>query len=124
MIFASKTDVTANPSSNIYDEDKQNFTVNAKQPEFILKLKSNPSTGFSWFLREYDAKLISPVKHSFQQPVKELIGASGFELWTFRVKPAGFTVPQQTTIRMVYARPSQGNDNSTQLVFRVTTLGQ
>lgn len=109
---------------NVYDENKLNIMVMVKQPEFILKLKSNPTTGYTWFLREYDANLIAPVKHSYQQPVKELIGAAGFETWTFRVKSAGFNVPQQTTIRMVYARPWQGGDNSTQLVFRISTQGR
>lgn len=120
MIFAAKTTAP----ENIYEEDKQSISVAASQPEFTLKLKSNPTTGYSWYLREYNANIIAPVKHSFEQPTRELIGASGFELWTFKVKPAGFTVPQQTVIRMVYARPWQGNDSSTQLVFRVSTQGQ
>ncbi len=91
------------------------------QPVFVIQLKSNPTTGFLWFLREYDDHLITPIKHSFLPPSKKLMGAPGFELWTFRMKSAGFTVPQQTTIRMVYARPWQGSDSSTQLVFRVST---
>ena len=111
-------------SDNIYSEDKQNIAVIPHQPEFVLKLKSNPTTGYSWFLREYNASLISPVKHTFQHPSQKLIGAPGYELWTFRVKPAGFTVPQQTIIRMIYARPWQGADNSSQLVFRVTIQGK
>jgi len=95
--------------------------VSAGQPVFIVKLKSNPTTGYTWFLREYDTSLIMPVKHSYQAPQSNLIGSSSFELWTFRVKPAGFVVPQQTTMRMVYARPWQ-SEGSTQLVFRVTTV--
>ncbi|VVC76165.1 hypothetical protein AQUSIP_14700 [Aquicella siphonis] len=123
--FAGKTVTPADGGADyVYTEDKPNFTVTSGHPEFVLKLKSNPSTGYSWFLREYDANLISPVKHSFQQPAKNLIGAPGYELWTFRAKPGAFTVPQQTTIRMVYARPWSGSDNSTQLVFRVTTQGK
>ncbi len=98
-----------------------NILVTVKQPEFIIKLKSNPSTGYSWFLREYNANLIAPVKHTYEAGTKNLIGSSGFELWTFRVKPAGFTVPQQTVIRMIYTRPWEGSDTSTQMVFRVTT---
>ncbi len=97
--------------------------MTSSQPEFVIKLKSNPTTGYSWFLREYDNTIMTAVKHRFQPPTQALIGASGFELWTFRVKPAGFVVPQQTTIRMVYMRPWQGSDSSTQLVFRVTTTG-
>jgi len=120
----SNASSTSNAQDNVYDETKLNIMVNVKQPEFILKLKSNPTTGYSWFLREYDPNLIAPVRHSYQQPVKELIGSAGFETWMFRVKSAGFNVPQQTTIRMVYARPWQGNDNSTQLVFRISTQGR
>ena len=64
------------------------------------------------------------MKHVFDHPTKELIGASGFEEWTFKVKPGAFTVPQQTVIKMLYARPWQGDDNSTQLMFRVSIQGK
>lgn len=108
-------------ADNIYTEDKPNINITSKQPEFVLKLKSNPTTGYSWFLREYDANLISPIKHSFQAANNGLVGSSGFDFWTFKVKPAGFTVPQQTVIRMVYARPWATSDNPTQVVFRIST---
>lgn len=125
-LFASKAEpaVTSEKGANIYTEDKQNIVISASQPEFILKLKSNPTTGYSWYLREYDSAIITPVKHSFLPPTRMLIGASGFELWTFRVKPAGFSVPHQTAIRMVYARPWQSNDGATQSVFLITTQGK
>ncbi|RDI48738.1 hypothetical protein AQULUS_08980 [Aquicella lusitana] len=122
-IFASNNNKT-DQKNTVYTEDKQNITVDRAHPEFTIKLKSNPTTGYAWFLREYDANLISPVKHSFQKPEQNLMGAPGYEIWTFRVKPQGFLVPQQTTIRMIYARPWQGADSSTQLVFRVTTQGK
>jgi inhibitor of cysteine peptidase len=124
-IFAANTDTSSNAAANsIYTEDKLNIMVAPGQPEFTIKLKSNPSTGYSWFLREYDNTLITPVKHAFQQPTKGLIGAPGYETWVFRVKQAAFIVPQQTTIRMIYARPWQGSDSSTQTVFRVTIQGK
>lgn len=106
----------------IYTEEKTNFSIAANQPTFIIKLKSNPTTGYSWFLREYDDSLITPVKHSFEKVSEgNLMGAPGYELWTFTIKPAGFTVPQQTILRFVYTRPWQSNDGSTQLVFRIST---
>jgi len=122
MTFASQANQSVNMNdNNVYTESKTNITVTSSQPEFVLKLKSNPTTGYAWYLREYDKTLITAVKHNYQASAKNLIGASGFEFWTFRVKPAGFAVPQQTTIRMVYARPWQGSDNSTQVVFRIST---
>ena len=123
LMAAQATNLSVNNdnSINVFTNDKTNIVIAATQPVFILKLKSNPTTGYSWFLREYDASLISPLKHSFQAPDKKLIGASGFELWTFKLKPQAFVVPHQTMVRMVYMRPWQGTDNSTQVIFRVTT---
>lgn len=109
----------------VYDENKLIVSVSAEQPVFTLKLKSNPTTGYSWFLREYDTNLVTPIKHIFQQTepnTKKIIGAPTYELWTFRMKPAAFAFPQQTTIRLIYARPWEGTDNSTPITFTVMTL--
>lgn len=121
-VFAVKNQVTqADNDKYLYSQDKENIIVTADHPEFTLKLEANPSTGYSWLLREYDANLIQPVKRVFKKNDKKLLGAPGSEFWTFRVKPAGFVVPQLTTLRMVYARPWQGAESSTQLLFHVTT---
>jgi inhibitor of cysteine peptidase len=105
----------------IYRQEKQNIMVTAGQPEFTYQLKSNPTTGYAWFLREYNERLIIPLKHRFQAGEHPLMGTPGYELWTFKMKPAGFTVPQQTLIRLVYARPWQSDDSATQLILQVTT---
>ncbi|EKD55322.1 MAG: hypothetical protein ACD_60C00015G0030 [uncultured bacterium] len=108
--------------STSYTEKNLAFTVSENNPQFTIKLTSNPTTGYRWFLRNYDANLIQPVKHAFlAADNKKLIGAPGYEVWRFKVKPAGFSVPQQTIIRFVYARPFEMNDDAKQLVFNVTT---
>jgi inhibitor of cysteine peptidase len=109
------------PEPTIYTQDKPVAMVTSGQPEFIIQLKSNPTTGYSWFLRGYNSELIQPIKHQFQAPDTKLVGAPGFELWTFKVKAAGFVVPQQTLIRFVYARPWESAETATQLMFKVTT---
>lgn len=113
---------TSNAANNIYTEDKLNISLDPQHKEFVIKLKSNPTTGYSWFLREYNPNFIVPIKHSFQHGNEKMMGAPGYEFWTFRVKPSAFMVPHQLTIRFVYARPWQGADNSTQIIFRVTTM--
>lgn len=128
-VVTTATATLAKPSNTIplekvipvYTEAKQNILITTDNPQFIIQLKSNPTTGFSWFLREYDANLITPIKHHFIAAKTGLMGAPGYEVWTFNVKPAAFIVPQQTTIHFVYARPWQGADNSTQTIFHVTT---
>lgn len=108
--------------NSVYTEDKLNIFVDKKNSQFVIKLKSNPTTGYSWFLREYDASLITPLKHTFLKPEEKqtLMGAPGYELWTFRLKPAAFTIPQETIIRLVYAQPWH-SDGSTQMLFHVFT---
>lgn len=107
--------------SSIYGEDKPNLVITNKNPTFSLRLKSNPSTGYQWFLREYDADLIQPVSQHYVPGDANLIGTPGYDIWTFKVKPAAFSVPQQTVIRLIYARAWQGAEGSTQIVFRVST---
>lgn len=104
-----------------YSEDNRNIVVNAKQERFSLQLKSNPTTGYSWFLREYDANLITPKNRVFAAGDRKLIGAGGHEVWTFVVKPAGFVVPQQTILRMVYARPWEDISKAAPIVFHIST---
>ena len=120
--FAAKT---ADKDTYTYTEDKLGIAITADHPQFVVKLKSNPSTGYSWFLRDLDTNLITAVKHEYLPAAdRKLMGAPGFEVWTFRMKPAAFQVPQQTLIRIVYARPWEGVEQAAQVVFRVSTLGK
>lgn len=106
-----------------YSEDKLAVSVLPEQPQFIVRLKSNPTTGFSWFLSGYNAQLLKPVKQSYLAATdKKLIGAAGYETWVFEVKPDAFIVPQQTEIHFVYARPWSVTEQANQLVFKVSTL--
>ena len=116
--------VKASREVAVYTQDKTNITISSDSPQFTIKLDSNPTTGYSWFLHEYDANLVQPLKREFKQGDKKLIGSPGYELWTFKIKPAGFIVPQQTTIRFAYARPWEGSENSTQVAFHVSTQGK
>ena len=79
--------------------------VTKKTPTAILKLLSNRSTGFSWFLVRYNHHLVVPVSAKYYPPKKAIPGASGYEIWTFKIKRSAFIVPQMTTIIMRYSRP-------------------
>ncbi len=119
--IVKKTVVKAKEITPIYQENKTNISVTQNAPQFIYQLKSNPTTGFSWFLREYDSSLVTPVNHYFQHSDTKLMGAPGYEFWTFRLKPAAFLVPHQLIIRLVYMRPWQSDETGKQLIVRVTT---
>jgi inhibitor of cysteine peptidase len=124
LFLTSTITLSAEPSTNnipTYSEDQLTISVTPNQPQFSVRLKSNPTTGYSWFLRKYASKLLTPVKHHFEVSKTKLIGAPGVEVWTFRVKPEAFVVPQQTRIQFVYARPWEKSGDTTKLVFVVTT---
>ena len=76
-----------------------------QSPEFTITLKSNPTTGYNWFLSSYNGVLIEPVTHRYIAPKKGLMGASGTQVFTFRAKPEAFHVPQKTVIVFSYGRP-------------------
>jgi inhibitor of cysteine peptidase len=111
----------AAPSVPVYTQDKLAVIVTSAQPQFIVKLKSNPTTGYGWFLRDYNSALLEPVSHGYEAATdKKLMGAPGFEIWTFRVKPSAFVVPQQSMVRFVYTRPWEAGETGMQLMFKVT----
>lgn len=126
LIFSTYTwsaTITKAPDNinNIYTEDKLAINITKAQAEFQIKLKSNATTGYSWFLREYNSEIITPIKRTIIPPETKMMGAPGFEVWTFKVKQNAFTVPHQTMIRFIYSRPWDINDQAKQLVFRVST---
>ncbi len=120
ILFCSGA-IAVKPDSTIYNENNTTIQVTPLHPQFTIQLKSNPTTGYMWFLREYSTKMITPLKHSVIAPEKKLIGASGYEQWTFKVNPEAFIVPQLLTIRMIYTRPWTSTDPGTQIIFRVMT---
>ncbi|HSW94467.1 MAG TPA: protease inhibitor I42 family protein [Gammaproteobacteria bacterium] len=105
-----------------YTIDQPVIWVSADQPTFSIKLAANPTTGYAWYLQRYDVALIQPVKRVYEAPLKKnQMGAPGYEIWTFRVKPAGFAVPMQTRLQFVYARAWEVNEKAQPVVFQVTT---
>jgi inhibitor of cysteine peptidase len=121
VLFFNGVAFAEKPEIPVYTEDKLAIIVEKEQPEFVIRLKTNRTTGYNWFLREYDATLVTPVKHYYEAANTKLLGASGYEVWTFSVKPAGFIVPQVTPIRFIYTRPWEAEGSGKQLVFRIAT---
>jgi len=105
----------------IYTIEKTTIVISHDQPEFIIKLKANPTTGYTWILREYDKNQLELVKHEFVRGPSQLVGAPGYDFWTFHAKPDFFTQSQQTTIRLTYMRPWEPiTTNTKDVVFVIT----
>jgi inhibitor of cysteine peptidase len=115
-LFAIKTEAQAIPT---FAESQTNITISARQAEFILKLKSNPTTGYSWSIKDYSSAFLIPVKHYYQPSASQLVGAGGFEMWAFKLKRGAFEKPQPLTISMMYSRPWEKKISARVVTFHV-----
>ena len=81
-------------------------TVTAQPADvLILRLDSNPTTGYEWSLtRKPDAAVLESLGHKYEPPETGLVGAGGVDVWRFRAIEDG-----NTSFELKYGRPF-GND--------------
>ena len=115
--------VFANSPQKLYTKSTQAIPVTTSHPEFTIKVTSNPTTGYSWFLENYDRHVVAPVSYRFVAPNSKLVGAPGYSLWTFRLI-AKAPVPVSTKIVLTYARPWEaGGATDKVFIVRANALG-
>ncbi len=101
----NNTPSKTNPESKMFvdiGEESSGKTIHVLTGETIrLRLRSNPSTGFSWTLTPPDKLILESNKCEFEaDPHKEFeAGYGGKEVWTFKAVGAG-----ETDLSLVYAR--------------------
>ncbi len=79
--------------------------VTQKKPEFTITLKSNATTGYRWFIQSLNQKLLEIKNSEYIAPDSNMMGAPGYQTWSFKVKSNGFKAPRVLKIKFVYARP-------------------
>lgn len=79
--------------------------VKSSSPKIVIRLPSNRTTGFAWFLLSNKDDLVKPVRAKYQAPKKTMPGAPGVSIWTFKIDDDAFDVPRILHITMIYARP-------------------
>lgn len=98
-----------------------NGVLSSTQSIYTLHLKSNPTTGYSWFLVSYPQQSLNLIKHVYLPPSSKLIGAGGYEIWQFKANTSAFIAPQVMKIELMYARPWEINDKTPIQTFYVVT---
>ncbi len=69
---------------------------------FSIELPSNASTGYVWEPTTMDAAVVREVDHRYLPPVTTLVGAGGYERFTYEADATG-----NTTLGFEYRRPSE-----------------
>ncbi len=87
-------------ATTLSDQDNGK-TVNLSSGDMLmLKLSSNPTTGYRWALQSVDQNILSQDgKPAYTPSNGQVVGAGGTELWRFVAQKAG-----KTTLTMIYAR--------------------
>jgi len=76
--------------------------------KIIVKLCSNPTTGFQWEYQMTVENVVKEEDYGFDEPEDEgVVGAAGKDVWTFKAVETG-----TTEVRMEYSRPWEGGEQA------------
>ena len=103
-----------------YDEFAQTknvvkqITVNPGS-ELVVKLSSNPSTGYNWTDAALGtAGVLTQTDSKYVAPTGGAVGAAGTQVWTFKASAKGIT-----TVKADYSRPWEGGEKA-EWTFQLT----
>ena len=119
--FKSKSESPSNPSPEKFvdvDEHNSSDTIHVLPGETIrVKLRSNPSTGFSWALGPIEDGIFD-VESAFEaDPHREgEAGYGGCEIWKFKAEQSG-----ETDISLFYARSWEDKEPAKTFKLHVVT---
>lgn len=109
----------------VYTEKMTTITPNAAQPAFIVELKSNRTTGYSWFLETYDPTYLEVLDHRYVPSKSMVAGAGSVERWMFRLTDEALAVqhPIFVTLAYAYKRPWEKDMEPKRVIFQVMVRG-
>ncbi|GAG73070.1 unnamed protein product [marine sediment metagenome] len=99
-----------------FDDKGKSFELE-KGDRINIKLESNPTTGYEWILGgETDTSVVSLFDSKFVQTEKEeeLVGAGGYEIFTFKAENSG-----QTEIILTYKRSWEEEELKEEFLFKI-----
>ena len=84
------------------------ITVSKKNPEFSIRVKSNPTTGFQWRVKQIDDKILEFSGKKYIKSRSKLIGSGGETVMKFKLKK-NKKYPASTQLILFYSQ--QWNPN-------------
>lgn len=121
--FEAKSEEVSTSKVKVFNERTQNIEIQAGQ-NFIIELKSNPSTGYSWQVaNEIDEQVIELVSSEYKANSNKsadsnmpMVGAGGKDRWVFKGLTEG-----TAQIKLGYVRPWLNElDKVKPVIFNVT----
>lgn len=119
LIFSLLFSLVTLANTPSFSASNKTIVLHKGTEQFCIVLQANPSTGYSWLLKQYNKNLVQPITSQFIPANSKLIGASGTQKWFFKVNPNAYKVPSTGTITFIYARPWDLSDNATTTQFNI-----
>lgn len=88
--------------------DGLTMNVNSSDTSFVVKLDSNPTTGYQWKVVHFDKNLLTLTSSEYQMPKTQLIGAGGQMFFAFTLNK-GKKYPASTKMVFKYQRSWEPN---------------
>lgn len=85
--------------------------ISMKQDDFTVHLPANPTTGFQWYLLDYDSKLFEVINRQYISSKVGVMGAGGYMLYTFKIKKQE-KYPRKSVLEFKHARSWEPNTAS------------
>ena len=86
---ARARNATAAKTVTVTDTDN-NGEVNLNPGDtLVVRLTSNPSTGYSWSVAQNDATLLRPLGNMYVRSRSKLMGAPGYQVFRFKAVGSG-----------------------------------
>jgi predicted secreted protein len=109
---------------SVFAESKSaetNTTIAIKQGQtsFQIRLKSNRTTGYAWYLGKC-SRGIKPSAMSYIASQTKLMGAPGMSVWTFDLNKKALDVPRVLKVSLVYMRPWDASTMEKKTFYVVT----
>lgn len=119
MVFTATTVCAA----TVYTEPSKPIMVSKSSHNFSIELAANPTTGYMWFLKNFDQDFIKIKQHYFVPPKDHKIGAPGMDVWQFEVNPKALNAPLMVELNFTYTKPWDLSDQK-EATFTVLTTDQ
>ncbi|MDF2691266.1 MAG: hypothetical protein K0S29_1121, partial [Gammaproteobacteria bacterium] len=83
---------------------KQTINVGVDQHLVRIALPANATTGYQWYVSNYNTELMTLSSYHYLAPTNHRVGAGGTAEFTFTVKPAFHVAPQITEVDFIYGQ--------------------
>ena len=125
LFINANTQAATAPEILKADSSETSYLVNSNSPLISIPLESNRTTGYNWYLEEYNEKLIQPITSYYDSDTNSrqsgMVGTPGVTTWKFTILEPAFQVPTVTKIVLRYAKSWNQSSSITKTIWIYTS---